>query len=171
MSMNKYREIHKLWVNEELVYDSTSGEKENSMNMNGNYNLIIQGNTVVLVDQEDGETIETISDSDSFKDILIAIKQAFYELQKERDKPIEVGDYVQIIDNEQVYPSYVDWVYKLLSFNYVQQYQYGKIPENGTIGKVIRIDKHLSDDEKIVVAIQSDEKVYIADMSGVEKVK
>lgn len=145
----------------------------------GDYDLSIHGNKIVLVDNIEGTSVETkCSPEDNF-DIGEGIKEAFKklnakreEIRKEKDeKEIKIGDYVQVINNGQSYTTYPEWLYNKVDYQYVKNYDYGYMPSNGLIGRVIAIGNHEKDKSRKMIGLKVDDCVYIINIEGVKKVK
>lgn len=145
----------------------------------GDYDLSIHGNKIVLVDNIEGTSVETkCSPEDNF-DIGEGIKEAFKklnakreEIRKEKDeKEIKIGDWVQVINNEQSYTTYPEWLYHKADYQCVKNYVYGYAPSNGLIGRVIAIGNHEKDKSQKMIGFEVDDCVYIINIEGVKKVK
>lgn len=143
----------------------------------GDYDLSIHGNKIVLVDNVDGTTVEAKCHPDDNFDIGEGVKEAFKKLNEKRkqkeeeEKKIKVGDWVEIVDNDQSYYTYPEWLYSRVEFEFVKYYHYGYCPRNGSIGKVIAIDQHENQNDGIIVAIYAnDGYVYIVNQKGLKKV-
>lgn len=173
----------KLWEDGKLIYDSTKDNKQFKPNNNvpknikGDYRLSIHGNKIVLVDDKDGNTVESKCHPDDNFDIGIGIKEAFKKLNEKRKadeearKAIKVGDMVVVVDNGQSYSTYTDWCYKNLPFNLVKQYAYSVTPYTDTVGKVVCIAPHSANNSTKVVAIQDNKnRIYLMKESGLQRV-
>ena len=173
-------EIHKVWYNGELVYDST---KEGNVKLGhnapktikGDYDLSIHGNKIVLVDNADGTTVEAKCHPDDDFDIGIGVKEAFKKLnqkrEEEKDKKINVGDWVEVVDAGHSYITYPEWLYNRVKFELVKYYHYGCCPKNGLIGKVVAIGQHENKIDRTIMAIHAKNGyVYIVGIDGLKKV-
>ena len=179
-------EIHKIWHNGKLVYDSTKEVKSKpnnnaNKNIKGDYDLSIHGNKILLVDKNEGTTVEAKCHPDDNFDIGIGIKEAFKKLnakreeikkqKEEEDKKINVGDWVEVVNNRQAYSTYPEWLYNRVKFELVKYYHYGYCPRNGSIGKVVAIGQHENKFDVTIMAIHAkDGYVYIVGKDGLKKV-
>ena len=147
----------------------------------GDYDLSIHGNKIVLVDNADGTTAEAKCRPDDDFDVGVGIKEAFKKMnekrgeirkQKEEEKNIKVGDWVKVVDNDQSYTTYPEWLYNRVEFKFVKYYHYGYCPINGSVGKVIAIGQHENQSDRIIMAIRANNGyVYIVNQKGLKKVK
>ena len=149
MSNVRLKEIHKVWVNGELVYDSTKVPKLRNNNVpksiKGDYDLSIHGNKIVLVDNANGTTVEAKCHPDDNFDIGIGIREAFKkmnekreEIRKQKDeeeKKIKVGDWVEVVNSGQCYPYWYHWL-PCVKFNLIKKFDYGKSLTKGMKGQV-----------------------------------
>ena len=146
----------------------------------GDYDLSIHGNKIVLVDNVDGTTVEAkCSPEDNF-DIGEGIKEAFKKLnekreelrkQKEEEKRIKVGDWVEVVNRGKAYTTYPEWLYDKVNFEYIRRYCYNYCPFNGEIGRVVAVGTHEADGESILVAFETKYKnIYIVNQKGLKKV-
>ena len=179
-------EIHKIWHNGKLVYDSTKEVKSKpnnnaNKNIKGDYDLSIHGNKILLVDKNEGATVEAKCHPDDNFDIGIGIKEAFKKLNAKReeikkqkedeDKKIKVGDWVEVVDNIQSYTTYPEWLYNRVEFEFVRYYHYGYCPRNGSIGKVVAIGQDEDQSDGIIIAIHANNGyIYIVNQKGLKKV-
>lgn len=184
MSNVRLKEIHKLWVNGELVYDSTKVPKTRNNNapksIKGDYDLSIHGNKIVLVDNADGTTVEAKCHPDDDFDVGVGISEAFKKLNEKReefrkqkeeeDKKIKVGDWVEVVNSMKSYTTYPEWLYGKVGFETLKNYAYGYRAPNGRIGQVIVIDTHENDKTKKMMGIETNGKIYIIGVEGVKKV-
>lgn len=82
----------KMWKNGKLIYDSTKSNVSPKPNNNapktikGDYDLSIHGNKIVLVDRNEGTTVEAkCSPQDNF-DVGEGVKEAFKKMNEKREK-------------------------------------------------------------------------------------
>ena len=176
-------EIHKIWHNGKLVYDSTKVNKPDNRapkNIKGDYDLSIHGNKIVLVDNVDGTTVEAKCHPEDEFDIGVGVKEAFRKLntkreeikkQKEKEeKKIKVGDWVEVTNCLKGYTLYATWLYNKVDFNYVRMFDYGNPSCDGLKGQAIAIGPHESMNRNLVAFCTKDKKVYIVEDSGLRKV-
>lgn len=146
----------KLWEDGKLIYDSTKSNKQIKPNNNapksikGDYDLSIHGNTIVLVDNVDGTTVEAKCHPDDTFDIGEGIKEAFKKMnekreeirkEKEEEKKIKVGDWVEIVNDGASYSTKVGFFKENDILDYAGRFRYGVSPYVGTKGKVLYIEK------------------------------
>ena len=145
---------------------SKTSDNRAPKSIKGDYTLSIHGNKIVLIDTKDGVTIITRCHPDDNFDIGIGIKEAFKKMnekreeickQKEEDKKIKVGDWVEVILPGHGYSLWYDWLPNA-RFDLVKRFDYGKFLKKGMIGKVLYISKKED--------ISSEELVYFEDMEG-----
>ena len=147
-------EIHKIWHNGKLVYDSTKVNKPDNCaqkTVKGDYDLSIHGNKIVLVDKNEGTTVEAKCHPDDNFDIGLGIQEAFKKMnvkreeiknaKEEEDKKIKVGDWVEVVRPGATYPMYTDFFEKNNLSYYGKIFRYGTTVKEGTVGKVVFILK------------------------------
>lgn len=149
-------------------------------NIKGDYDLSIHGNKIVLVDNADGITVEAkCSPEDSF-DIGEGIKEAFKKLnekreeprkQKEEDKRIKVGDWVEVINSGYGYSIWYDWI-PYYKFDLIKNFAYGKLQNKGDSGKVMYIAETTSASMPITLVYYQDADglCHTIDIRGLRKV-
>lgn len=184
MSNARLKEIHKVWVNGELVYDSTKVPKLRNNNapksIKGDYDISIHGNKIVLVDNSDGTTVEAKCHPDDNFDIGAGIKEAFKKLNEKReeirkakeeeDKKIKVGDWVEVVLPGRGYGLWYDWLPNN-KFDLVKRFDYGKFLKKGMIGKVLYISKEKGINSKTLVYFEDMEgKCHTIGIDGLKKV-
>lgn len=166
--------------------DELKNEKNNKPNnkapktIKGDYDLSIHGNKIVLVDNIDGTAVEARCHPHDNFDVGEGIKEAFSKLntkreemrkQKEKEeKEIKIDDYVEVTNPGKTYSRYVTWLYNKVRPYYVCMFNYGKVPNNGTKGKVIAVDNHESGEEKLVAFVTDKQEIYIVEDTGLKKV-
>lgn len=150
-------------------------------NIKGDYDLSIHGNTIVLVDNVDGTTVEARCHPDDDFDIGVGIKEVFKKLNEKReelrkqkeeeDNKIKIGDWVEVVEDD-CYDAYLSWVYKHLKFVHVKEFAYEEVPSIGTKARVIKIAPYSNDDCSILLyAIETkNNKVYIVEEGWIKKV-
>lgn len=117
----------------------------------GDYDLSIHGNKIVLVDNNDGTTVEAKCHPDDNFDIGAGIKEAFKKLNEKREeirkqkeeeeKKIKVGDWVEVVNSGGgSYPGRTSFFDNLETQKYASHFRFGVVPENGTVGKVVYVD-------------------------------
>lgn len=177
----------KMWKDEKLIYDSTKSNVSPKPNNNapktikGDYVLSIHGNKIVLVDRNEGTTVEAkCSPQDNF-DVGEGVKEAFKKMNEKReeikkakeeeDKKIKVGDWVKVIDCRRAYTTYPEWLYDKVDFEHIRRYCYNYCPFNGEIGRVVSVGTHEANGEGILVAFETKYKnIYIVNQKGLKKV-
>lgn len=177
----------KMWKDGKLIYDSTKSNVSLKPNNNapktikGDYDLSIHGNKIVLVDRNEGTTVEAkCSPQDNF-DVGEGVKEAFKKMNEKReeikkakeeeDKKIKVGDWVEVVNRGKAYTTYPEWLYDKVDFEYIRRYCYNYCPSNGEIGRVVAVGTHEVDGEGILVAFETKYKnIYIVNQKGLKKV-
>lgn len=119
----------------------------------GDYDLSIHGNTIVLVDNADGTTVEAKCHPDDDFDIGTGIEEAFKKLnekreeirkqkeEEEEEKKIEVGDWVKVVNSSGgSYPWHTSFFDNPKTQKYAPYFRFGVVPVNGTMGKVVYVD-------------------------------
>lgn len=177
----------KMWKDGKLICDSTKSNVSPKPNNNapktikGDYDLSIHGNKIVLVDRNEGTTVEAkCSPQDNF-DVGEGVKEAFKKMNEKReeikkakgeeDKKIKVGDWVEVVDYGEAYITYPEWLYDKVDFEYIRRYYYKCCPFNGEIGRVVAVGTHEADGEGILVAFETKYKnIYIVNQRGLKKV-
>lgn len=148
-------EIHKIWHNGKLIYDSTQKAKLDNhapKNIKGDYDLSIHGNKIVLVDNVDGTTVEAKCHPDDEFDIGVGDKEAFRKLNEKREelrkqkeeeeKKIKVGDWVEVLWDDIFIPYEEKFFEENHLMLYAPRYCYGYIPEQMVTGKVLFMNKY-----------------------------
>ena len=88
---------------------------------------------------------------------------------------ISVGDRVQIEDRDYTYASYDDFVKRYLCFDQAMAWQYGRYPDNGSVGKVIIMKPHLRGlpEQVCVVEIDGEDSpfpaIYLIGAGGLKR--
>lgn len=177
----------KIWKDGKLIYDSTKSNVSPKPNNNapktikGDYDLSIHGNKIVLVDRNEGTTVEAkCSPQDNF-DVGEGVKEAFKKMNEKReeirkakeeeDKEIKVGDWVEIVNCGESYTTYPEWLYDKVDFEHIRRYCYNYIPLDGEIGRVVAVGTHEADGKIIFVAFETKYKnIYIVNQKGLKKV-
>lgn len=153
-------------------------------NIKGDYDLSIHGNTIVLVDNADGTTVEARCHPDDDFDIGVGIKEAFKKLnekreelrkQKEEDNKIKVGDWVVVVNSGASYTTHTNFfVRNNIPIQHCVNYRYGECLDNGNRGKVLFIA-----DNKAVIqstfiednGFEFEDAIYLVGLNGLKKVK
>lgn len=177
----------KMWKDGKLIYNSTKSNVSPKPNNNapktikGDYDLLIHGNKIVLVDRNEGTTVEAkCSPQDNF-DVGEGVKEAFKKMNEKReeirkakeeeDKEIKVGDWVEIVNCGESYTTYPEWLYDKVDFEHIRRYCYNYIPLDGEIGRVVAVGTHEVDEKSILVAFETKYKnIYIVNQKGLKKV-
>ena len=118
----------------------------------GDYDLSIHGNTIVLVDNTDGTTVEAKCHPDDNFDIGAGIKEAFKKLNEKREeirkqkeeeeKKINVGDWVEVLEDI-VFDPYCGTFFEDNNLmQYAPRFCYGLMPDSSVVGKVLFANKH-----------------------------
>lgn len=156
-------------INENLVENSLKEKPVTNKvhpKLEGEYKLKIKGDKICLI-KNDLYVSVRCHEEDDYK-IGKGVEQCFSKIFEEINKPIMIGDTVKIVDNEDAYTTYTDWLYTYLHFNDIKNFQYDKMPKNGVVGEVIAIHNHLQLTNHVLMAIRTKEdKVYLMDMKGV----
>lgn len=150
-------------------------------NIKGDYDLSIHGNTIVLVDNADGTTVEAKCHPDDEFDICVGVKEAFKKLNEKREelrkqreeeeKKIKVGDWVEVVLPGRGYNSWYDWLPNN-RFDLVKRFDYGKFLKKGMIGKVLYISKEKGISPEALVYFEDMEgKCHTIGLEGLKKVK
>lgn len=152
-------------------------------NIKGDYDLSIHGNKIVLVDNVDGTTVEAkCSPEDNF-DIGEGIKEAFKKLnekreelrkQKEEEKKIKVGDWVEVVNYGDSYITHTDFFVKNnVPIQYCVNHCYGSHLSNGERGRVLFI----ADNKAIIqstfvndTSFEFEDAIYLIGLKGLRKV-
>lgn len=177
----------KMWKDGKLIYNFTKSNVSPKPNNNapktikGDYDLSIHGNKIVLVDRNEGTTVEAkCSPQDNF-DVGEGVKEAFKKMNEKReeikkskeeeDKKIKVGDWVEVVDCWRAYITYPEWLYDKVDFEYIRRYCYNHRPSNGEIGRVVAVGTHEADREGTLVAFETKYKnIYVVNQKGLKKV-
>lgn len=166
-------EIHKIWHNGELVYDSTQKEKPDNRApkiVKGDYDLSIHGNKIVLVDNSDGTTVEARCHPHDNFDVGEGMREAFKKLNEKREG-IKVGDYVEVINWMNIYPIYSDFFIENKLEDLGKKFRYGSYLHNGDKLEVIYIkeDKFVLKRKEKIGSYGYVDCVYIMDNKGIRK--
>lgn len=171
----------KLWENGKLVYDSHKENKTTKPNNNapksikGDYDLSIHGNTIVLVDNKDGTTVETRCHPDDEFDIGVGINEAFKKLNQKREEEnekIKVGDWVEITNWKLSYPIYSRFFSEHNLEDLGRNFRYGCYLNNGDKLQVAHIegDRFVLSRKEKIGAYGLQNCVYLMDIHSVKKV-
>ena len=81
---------------------------------------------------------------------------------KTESQKIREGDYVVIVDAEDSYDTYIDWIRIHCDADQMIQFAWESQPVNGSVGKVVKIRPHtmLFDKQLCLVAIRDGDKLY-----------
>ena len=173
-------EIHKIWHNGKLVYDSTQETKPDNRapeNIKGDYGLSIHGNKIVLVDNTDGTTVEARCHPHDNFDIGEGMKEVFKKLNekreeickaKEEEKKIEVGDWVEVVDSGFNYPYYWEWMPND-KFPIIKNFEYMGRPRS-KFCKVMHIGQHKTEDIQLVFIQDKEGWCHTMGIKGLRKV-
>lgn len=179
----------KMWKNGKLIYDSTKSNVSPKPNNNapktikGDYDLLIHGNKIVLVDRNEGTTVEAkCSPQDNF-DVGEGVKEAFKKMNEKReeirkakeeeDKEIKVGDWVEVVDAGYGYRTWYDWL-PSNRFDLIKNFAYGRYQKNGTKGLVMYIRDNVPgcySDGTLVYYQDQEGMCYTIEINGLKKVK
>lgn len=152
----------------------TKDQNKASSNIVGDYELYIHGNTIVLVDANDGTSVEVrCHPDDRFrldKGVILAFERMLDE--KEKDSTIQVGDTVRIVDINKVFPYYWKW---LDCFQMVKNFDIGNQSWEKVKDKVYKVEKiapHHSEETTMLAALKDKNGKYcIVDVKGLKKVQ
>lgn len=140
------------------------GKHKAPKTVKGDYDLSIHGNTIVLVDNTDGTTVEAKCHPDDEFDIGVGVSEAFRKINEKRQSVISVGDEVEIIDTESVYTSLESFFFsEQIPFSYAVRYAYSVKPKETTKGKVVYIKNN-------IVLIDTGVVCYLVNIKGLRKV-
>ena len=142
----------KIYVNDKLVYDKCNDDvRVNKLSLKernkapeeieGDYDLSIRNNKIVLVDNKDGTTVEAKCHPDDGFDVGLGVSVAFDKMNDEREKnaKIDVGSYVEITDAGDSYATLdYDWFKQYRAMDYAVNYRYGVCPTNGQKGTIVK---------------------------------
>lgn len=176
-------EIHKIWHNGKLVYDSTKGGdvKPNNnapKNIKGDYDLSIHGKKILLVDKNEGTMVEAKCHPDDDFDVGIGIKEAFKKLnakreeirkqKEEEEKKIKVDDWVEVVDIGFNYPYYWEWMPNN-KFHIIKNFEYAGRPRS-KFCKVMHIGQHKTEDMQLVFIQDKEGWCHTMGIKGLRKV-
>lgn len=147
----------------------------------GDYDLSIHGNKVVLVDNVDSTTVEAKCHPDDDFDIGTGIEEAFKKLnekreeirkQKEEEKNIKVGDWVEITDWKMSYPIYSRFFSEHNLEDLGRKFKYGCYLNNGDKLQVAHIegDRFVLSRKEKIGAYGPQDCVYLMDIRSLKKV-
>lgn len=171
-------------INGKILNEIIRAKKPNNnapKTIKGDYDLSIHGNKIVLVDRNEGTTVEAKCHPDDNFDIGAGIKEAFKKLNEKRkeirkqkeeeERKIKVGDWVEVTNWMKGYIAYASWLYNKVEFCYVRMFDYKNSCRNGLKGQVIAVGKHGENDRRNLVGFcTTDNKVYIVEDIGLKKV-
>ncbi len=171
-------ELDGVEINEKTLNEIIGAKKPNNnapKSIKGDYDLSIHGNTIVLVDNVDGTTVEAKCHPDDNFDIGTGIKEAFKKLNEKREeeeKKIKVGDWVEITNWKLSYPIYSRFFSEHNLEDLGRNFRYGCYLNNGDKLQVAHIEGDrcvLSRKEKIgACGLQN--CVYLMDIHSLKKV-
>ena len=179
----------KMWKNGKLIYDSTKtnvSPKPNNnapKNIKGDYDLSIHGNKIVLVDRNEGTTVESkCSPQDNF-DVGEGVKEAFKKMNEKReeikkakkeeeDREIKVGDWVEITNWKMSYPIYSSFFSEHNLKDLGRNFRYGCYLNNGDKLQVVYIkgDEFVLSRKEKIAPYGLQDCVYLMDIHGLKKV-
>ena len=135
------------WLNNRM----TKPDNRAQQSIKGDYDLSIHGNKIVLVDKNEGTTVEAKCHPDDNFDIGLGIQEAFKKMnakreeikkaKEEEEKKIKVGDWVEVVRPSATYPMYTDFFEKNNLSYYGKIFRYGTTVKEGTVGRVVFILK------------------------------
>lgn len=162
------------WFNNKMTKTDNNAPKS----IKGDYDLSIHGNKIVLVDNVDGTTVEAKCHPDDDFDISIGITEAFKKLNEKREeirkakeeeeKKIKVGDWVEVVDEGEIYPFYYQWL-PSERFDLVKNFAYGNTIHNRKC-KVMYIGRHENEDVKLGYIQDSDGLCHTYKINALRKV-
>lgn len=178
----------KMWKNGKLIYDSTKSNVSLKPNNNapksikGDYDLSIHGNKIVLVDRNEGTTVEAkCSPQDNF-DVGEGVKEAFKKMNEKREeikkakeeeeKKIKVGDWVEIVNWKMSYPLYSNFFSEHHLEDLGRNFRYGCYLSNGDKLQVVHIegDRFVLSRKEKIGSYGPQDCVYLMDIRGLKKV-
>lgn len=148
----------------------------------GDYDLSIHGNKIVLVDKNDGTTVEAKCHPEDGFDIGIGITESFKKLNEKREeiqkqkeeeeKKIKVGDWVEVIDYEISYPIYSTFFFENNLEDLGRNFRYGCYLNNGDKLQVAHIegDKFVLKRKEKIGGYGFQDCVYLMNIHGLKKV-
>ena len=137
----------------------------------GDYDLSIHGNKIVLVDKNEGTTVEAKCHPDDDFDIGVGIKEAFKKMNEKREeirrakedeeKKIKVGDWVEVVAPGLTFSTLTTFFTENNLMKYATRYRYAVTPNEGIVGRVVAIECG-----KCVIEVTNDYELGNKDYEG-----
>ncbi len=143
---------------DEVVFDTGLPTFHSS---NG-YKVSFSGTNLIVTAH--GETV-----SYNVEELLDEIADKCYQKSRE----IRLGDTVKIVDGEDCYPCYVEWLKKNLTFEQALMFNWEHTPRNGDNAKVILISPHLDINKDLyLIEVEHDDvsRLYLVNRGAIEKI-
>ena len=160
-----------------VLEDFSKPNPDAPKDVEGSYALTVNGRTTTLSDGKDKVSV-TCHVDDNF-DVGEGVRQCFEKMKKEREKKIQIGDMVEIINSGDSYSQYAKYFNNEGMSEYAPYFRYGVVPKEGVKGKVLHIDKY----DHALIQTEADEKygdsryggdcfggLYIIGLDGLRKV-
>ena len=172
-------------INGKILNEIIGAKKPNNnapKSIKGDYDLSIHGNKIVLVDRNEGTTVEAKCHPDDDFDIGAGIKEAFKKLNEKRkeirkqkeeeEKKIKVGDWVEIVNWKMSYPLYSNFFSEHHLEDLGRNFRYGCYLSNGDKLRTVHIegDKFVLSRKEKIDPYGYQDCVYLMDIRGLKKV-
>lgn len=166
--------------------NKTKSTVNNNAEINGEFDVAISKNEVTIK-SKDGKITATAKchpdDAFDFGEGFRVAMERFREKQKHDDE-IKVGDTVEIVSPGDGFSTDVDFFKNNNLIYYGIKYRYGVVPNKGTIGKVVYIEKDTNLNKTYVIEVKDEpyegdpiyrtllcDPCYLMLKSGIKKVK
>lgn len=117
-------------------------------------------------------TVSAFGETAEF-DLRVIIEELYSQCLKKKNT-IKVGDKVRIVDSDQCYPTYKDWLKENADFDQALMFDWGSTPPYGYLAIVHAIARHSSVDDSLLYLVgmerDGDERMYLMAEDGIEKI-
>lgn len=144
--------------------------------LEGEYKLTIKGRKMKMEKLDDGIKARATCNKTDDWNMVDGINTCLGRIQGKKDATeIKVGDKVMVINNDESYSAYADWVVdNVADHAKVARFCYGGDINNGAIGTACCVAPHGKIDRTLVYVQIDDEigeeKCYLFDVKGLKKI-
>jgi len=141
---------------------SESPRKFETCDGSNGYQVLFNGTNLIVTAH--GETV-----SYNVEELLDEIADKCYQKSLE----IRVGSKVRIVDSEDCYPCYTQWLKENLTFAQALLFDWNREPKNGDEATVVMISPHLETNKDLyLIEVEHDDvsRLYLMNRGAIEKI-
>lgn len=117
-------------------------------------------------------TVSAFGETAEF-DLRVIIEELYSQCLKKKNA-IHVGEKVRIVDSDQCYTTYKDWLKENADFDQALMFDWGSTPPYGYLAIVHAIARHSSADDSLLYLVgverDGDVRMYLMAEDGIEKI-